>query len=153
MPLNYQVKKKTFGFDKDKTERYVATAQRGHTVSYDDILEEAEKQSHISRGQLYTAIDAIINVSITFMKQGHGVNMGELGIFKPSFTASSCENADEAGAQSIVRKKILYQPGKKLREFIEALELSATDSQADDAATGEPEPGGGAGEDGGGEFG
>ena len=70
MPLNYEIKKRTFGFDETKTEKYVASAKRGHTVSYEDILKEVAKQSHLNSGEVYTAIEALIDVSITFMQQG-----------------------------------------------------------------------------------
>lgn len=50
MPLNYEIKKRTFGFDETKTEKYVASAKRGHTVSYEDILKEVAKQSHLNSG-------------------------------------------------------------------------------------------------------
>ena len=35
MGLNYKVEKRSFGFDPEKTERYVATAVRGDTVSFE----------------------------------------------------------------------------------------------------------------------
>lgn len=154
MPLGYKVQKKTFGFDKTKTEKYVATAQRNHTVSYEDILQEVAKQSRLSGGEVYSAIEALINVSITFMKQGHGVKLGDFGIFKPTFSAQSQETAENATAESITRKRILFQPGKKLKEFIGGLSVvSYDDSETDTSQEPDPTPGGGdGGEDGGGEL-
>ena len=66
MPLNYQVQKKTFGFDKTNTEKYVASAKRGHTVSYEDILKEVSKQSHLNPGEVYTAIEALMGLLAHF---------------------------------------------------------------------------------------
>lgn len=155
MPLNYQVQKKTFGFDKTNTEKYVASAKRGHTVSYEDILKEVSKQSHLNPGEVYTAIEALIDVSITFMQQGHGVKLGDFGILKPSFSAASSIKSEEANASSIKRKKILFRPGKRLTEFIENLpvaSISSWDEETEEVIP-EPEPGGGSdggGEDGGG---
>lgn len=140
MPLGYKVKKTVFGFDKNKTEKYVATAQRNHTVSYDDILQEVAKQSRLSGGEVYTAIEALINVSITFMKQGHGVKLGDFGIFKPTFSAESQSTADTVTAETIVRKKILFQPGKKLKEFIGGLSVVSYDSPEDSSTSPETDP-------------
>lgn len=144
MPLNYKIKKRTFGFDETKTEKYVASAKRGHTVSYEDILKEVAKQSHLNSGEVYTAIEALIDVSITFMQQGHGVKLGDFGILKPSFSASSSTKSEDANAGSIRRKKILFRPGKRLAQFIENLPVTSVDSwdEETEEPTPEPEPGG-----------
>lgn len=159
MPLNYSVKKTVFGFDKTNTEKYVASARRGHTVSYEDVLQEVAKQSSLNSGQVYMAIEALIDVSITFMQQGHGVKLGELGILKPSFSAASSTSAGDANAGSIKRKKILFRPGKRLAQFIENLpvtSLSAWDEETElPNPDPEPEPDpdeGGGNEGGGGEL-
>lgn len=145
MPLNYEVKKMTFGFDETKTEKYVVSAKRGHTVSYEDILKEVAKQSHLSSGEVYSAIEALIDVSITVMQQGHGVKLGDFGILKPSFSAASSTKSEDANAGSIRRKKILFRPGKRLAQFIEDLPVTSMDSwdEETDEPTTEPEPGGG----------
>jgi predicted histone-like DNA-binding protein len=148
MPLGYKVKKRVFAFDKTKAEKYVATAQRNHTVSYEDILQEVAKQSRLNNGEVYAAIEALIEVSITFMKQGHGVRLGDFGIFKPTFSAASQDTADTATVDSIKRKHILFQPGKKLREFIGNLSVVSYEE-----ADTEPTSPGGGGESGGGEDG
>lgn len=155
MPLNYQVQKKAFGFDDSKTQKYVVSAKRGHTVSYEDVLSEVSKQSHLNPGQVYTAIEALIDVSITFMQQGHGVKLGDFGILKPSFSAASSVNSEGANASSIRRKKILFRPGKRLAKFIQDLSVTSIDSWDEETEepgaepgtdpTPKPEPGGGGG--------
>ena len=47
--LNYKVVKKTFGFDKDGTEKYVAEAVRGGTVSFEKVIEQISLRSGISK--------------------------------------------------------------------------------------------------------
>lgn len=135
MPLGYKVQKKVFGFDKNKTEKYVATAQRNHTVSYEDILQEVAKQSRLNSGEVYSAIEALIEVSITFMKQGHGVRLGDFGIFKPTFSAQSQDAADSATAESIKRKRILFHPGKKMRDFLGNLSIVSYDTYEEEGST------------------
>ena len=113
MPLNYQVQKKTFGFDETRTEKYVASAKRVHTVSYEDILKEVSKQSHLNPGEVYTAIEALIDVSITFMQQGHGVKLGDFGILNTFRVAKDWDvNLDLRG--TLVQDKFDGEEGEAI---------------------------------------
>ena len=116
MPLNYEIKKRTFGFDETRTEKYVVSAKRGHTVSYEDILKEVAKQSHLNSGEVYTAIEALIDVSITFMQQGHGVKLGDFGTFRMSLSSEGVDAPEQFDAASHVRRtRLIFTPGVLLK--------------------------------------
>ena len=50
MALNYEVKKRVFGFDKTKTEKYVAQLKTLGMVEFEDLCDEVTKVGMAPRG-------------------------------------------------------------------------------------------------------
>ena len=46
MALNYEVKKRVFGFDETKTEKYVAQMKTLGVVGFKDLCDEVSKDRH-----------------------------------------------------------------------------------------------------------
>lgn len=120
MALSYKVEKKSFGFDKTKTEKYVAVAQRAGTVQFDRVVEQISLRTLLPKGITKSIIESLIDSMGTWMLEGAGVSLGELGILKPAIT---CKSSDKEGEQKIVRKRILFCPSKKFKALIEKMEL------------------------------
>lgn len=120
MALSYKVEKKSFGFDKTKTEKYVAIAQRAGTVQFDRVVEQISLRTLLPKGITKSIIESLIDSMGTWMLEGAGVSLGELGILKPAIT---CKSSDKEGEQKIVRKRILFCPSKKFKALIEQMEL------------------------------
>ena len=50
MAFNYEVKKRVFGFDKTKTEKYVAQLKTLGMVGFGDLCDEVTKVGMVPRG-------------------------------------------------------------------------------------------------------
>ena len=50
MALNYEVKKRVFGFDKTKTEKYVAQMKTLGMLEFEDLCDEVTKIGMAPRG-------------------------------------------------------------------------------------------------------
>lgn len=90
MGLNYKVVKKSFGFDKD-TERYVASAVRGGTVGFEKVIDQISLRSGISKATCRAVVETMVESACTWMLEGHGVSLGNMGYLKPSITCKSSE--------------------------------------------------------------
>ena len=64
MALKYVVKKRVFGFDKTKTEKYVAQNFITNTVNFKDLCDEISKVGMVPSGAVKFVLDALIEGSI-----------------------------------------------------------------------------------------
>ena len=59
MALRYVIKKRTFGFDKTKAEKYVAQNVITNTVDFRDLCEEITKVGMVPSGAVKFVLDAL----------------------------------------------------------------------------------------------
>ena len=57
MALNYEVKKRVFGFDETKTEKYVAQMKTLGVVGFKDLCDEVSKIGMAPRGVVKLVLD------------------------------------------------------------------------------------------------
>lgn len=134
MGLNYKVVKKSFGFDKD-TERYVASAVRGGTVSFKKVIEQISLRSGISKATCRAVVETMVESACTWMLEGHGVSLGNMGYLKPAIT---CKSSEVSGGEKIVRKRVLFQPSKEFKAQIEQISLTRISEVEDSEETQQP---------------
>lgn len=154
MGLNYKVEKKSFGFDPAKTERYVATAVRGDTVSFDKVVDQISLRSGLAKPVCKAVLETLIDSASTWMLEGHGVSLGNIGYLKPAIT---CRSSEVEGEEKILKKRVLFLPSKSFREMIDKMTISRIEYVSGTSSTETedpgPTPGGGGEEDEGGGFG
>ena len=61
MALRYVIKKRTFGFDKTKAEKYVAQNVITNTLDFRDLCEEITKVGMVPSGAVKFVLDALID--------------------------------------------------------------------------------------------
>ena len=61
MALNYEVKKRVFGFDETKTEKYVAQMKTLGVVGFKDLCDEVSKIGMAPRGVVKLVLDGLID--------------------------------------------------------------------------------------------
>ena len=120
MGLSYKIESKHFGFDKTKTNKFVATAVRSKTVSFDRVVEQISIRSGLSKAVCRAVVETMNDAMCTWLLEGHGVSLGELGYLKPAIT---CKSAQVEGDERITRKRVLFQPSKDLKLKIESMTL------------------------------
>lgn len=147
--LSYKVEKRTFGFDEEKTEKYVATAVRASTVSFDKMVEQVSLRSGISKASCRAVMETMVEAAGTWLLEGHGVSVGEIGYLKPAITSKS---SDTAGGEKITRKRVLFQPSKSFKKLVDTMPLERISSTSSGGEAPDPKPDGGGSGGGGADF-
>ena len=104
MALNYEVKKRVFGFDETKTEKYVAQMKTLGVVGFKDLCDEVSKIGMAPRGVVKLVLDGLIDTLNMDINKGFSVQLGEFGCFRPGINAtvsgggSSKPNPDGGGS-------------------------------------------------------
>lgn len=94
MALNYEVKKRVFGFDETKTEKYVAQMKTLGVVGFKDLCDEVSKIGMAPRGVVKLVLDGLIDTLNMDINKGFSVQLGEFGCF---LSRHQCQEPGQAG--------------------------------------------------------
>jgi predicted histone-like DNA-binding protein len=136
-----KIKFKVVGQDKIA---YKKRAIRYSTISADELVNAAVRNSQVSAGVMRSAMNAVLNEFHNFMLNGHSVELPGLGYFRFSFSAKAAKSEDELKEKGLQmkRKRVLFRPNTLIRE-----ELSAVNFEMVADKTSAPEGGEDEGED------
>ena len=105
MALRYVIKKRTFGFDKTKAEKYVAQNVITNTVDFRDLCEEITKVGMVPSGAVKFVLDALIDTLNLNLRKGISVQLGDFGCFRPGMNCESQDTEKEVDSDTIRRVK------------------------------------------------
>lgn len=150
MALEYVVTKRVFGFDKDKSEKYVAKSVRSGSVNFAKMCRKVSELCGVHRKVVDLVVTGLVDKMAEDIDDGKSVQLGDFGIFTPTIRAKSADSAKEVSAKSIIQKKILFYPGKIFKNTLGEMSVTRrteADTDYTDGSSKKP----GTGEEGGGE--
>ena len=118
MALNYEVKKRVFGFDKTKTEKYVAQLKTLGMVEFEDLCDEVTKVGMAPRGVVKMVLDGLIDTLNMNINKGFSVQLGDFGCFRPGLNAKSQDKEEDVKSDTVYRRKIIFAPGQQFKEML-----------------------------------
>ena len=153
MAIKYEVKKVVFGFDKTKTEKFVAQTKVLGMVEFKTLCEEVQKVSMAPRGVVKMVIEGLIDTLNMDLDKGYSVQLGDFGCFRPGLNAKSQAGVKDVDANTVYRRKIIFTSGSYFKEMlgkvsVERLELGKGTVVKDAVVNPKPD-GSGSGEGGG----
>ena len=89
MAFRYVVKKRVFGFDKSKSEKYVAASFSIGEISYDRLCDQVTKEGMAPRGVVKMVMDGLIDALSTYVSLGATVKLGDKHTGKPNTISNS----------------------------------------------------------------
>ena len=145
--LNYEVKKRVFGFDETKTEKYVAQMKTLGVVGFKDLCDEVSKIGMAPRGVVKLVLDGLIDTLNMDINKGFSVQLGEFGCFRPGINAKSQDKLEDVTASTIYRRKIIFTPGFYFRDMLTRASVEKMDWSGNGTVSGggssKPNPVGG----------
>ena len=118
MAIKYEVKKVVFGFDKSKTEKFVAQTKVLGMVEFKTLCEEVQKVSMAPRGVVKMVIDGLIDTLNMDLDKGYSVQLGDFGCFRPGLNAKSQAGVEDVDANTVYRRKIIFCPGSYFKSML-----------------------------------
>ena len=89
MSLRYVVRKRVFGFDKTKAEKFVAESRTLGLIDFKELCEEVTKVGLVPSGAVKFVLDALIDTLKLNINKGFSVQLGDFGCFRPGINAKS----------------------------------------------------------------
>ena len=118
MGLQYVVAKRVFGFDKTKTEKYVAKSVGAVELDFDKLCTKVSRILGIHRKIVDLVAVGLVDIMSEEIDDGKTVVLGDFGRFRPSFVGKSADTQEGVTASNIVRKRILFCPGKNFSQML-----------------------------------
>lgn len=108
---------------KDKR-AYVTRAITYSRITKDMLLARAAANTGIRRGTLYAAMDAVINEFQNFLLNGHSVELPLLGTFAFGIKAKISDTREDAGAEKVYRRRLIFRPSPELKADVKGVSLN-----------------------------
>lgn len=118
MGLQYVVAKRIFGFDKDKNVKYVAKSVGAGELDFDKLCAKVSRILGIHRKTVDLVATGLVDIMSEEIDDGKTVRLGDFGLFRPSFVGKSADTEAGVSASNIVRKRILFFPGKAFSQML-----------------------------------
>ncbi|RRD87200.1 hypothetical protein EII33_13450 [Bacteroides heparinolyticus] len=124
MGLQYVVAKRVFGFDKTKTEKYVAKSVGSGEVDFDKLCAKVSRIIGVHRKVVDLVAVGLVDIMTEEIDDGKTIALGDFGRFRPSFSGKSADKQEDVSASNIVRKRILFMPGKAFSRMLNNMSIT-----------------------------
>jgi len=102
-------------------EKFYAAAIASGSVDMDRLAEQISYQCTVTESDCYAVLLALERNIIDALGQGQIVKLGKLGHFQVSISSEGKDTIEEVNANAITKSRILFRPGKRLRNLLTEL--------------------------------
>lgn len=121
MAIKYKVLPRKNPRDITAPDKFYASAIADGTVNLDRLAELISYQCTVTATDCHAVLLSLEHNIIGELGQGRIVQLGRLGNFQVGISSKGSETAVEVAASSIVKSRILFRPGKNLRQMLNGL--------------------------------
>ncbi len=121
MSVKYKVLPRKNPQDIVAPEKFYAAAISNGETDMEALAEMISYQSTLTDTDCYAVLRSLEHNIIKELGQGRIVKLGSLGNFQISLSAVGQATPEEVSPSDIVKTRILFRPGKKLRQLLMTL--------------------------------
>jgi predicted histone-like DNA-binding protein len=99
---------------------YAAAIGDGET-NLEALAKMISYQCTVTESDCYAVLYSLEHNIITELEQGRIIKLGRLGNFQIGISSEGKDNPNEVNASAITKSRILFRPGKRLRELLKVL--------------------------------
>lgn len=104
--------------------KYHPVANKRSTINIDMLTDEIAALSTVNGADVSAVLYGLLEIITKFLDQGNSIELGSLGYLRVSFNSEGSETEEEVSPANITRRRVLFQPGKKLKKMLNNLEFS-----------------------------
>ncbi len=99
-------------------EKFYAKAIANGEIDLDYLAQMISDQNTVTEADCYAVLISLEKNIITELGQGRIVKLGRLGTFQVSISSEGFATPEEVTSNAIVKKRINFRPGKRMRSFL-----------------------------------
>ena len=103
------------------TKKFYASAKMTGELDIDKLTTSIEKISTVSGADIRAVLYAMVDVATDELANSNIVRLGDLGSLRVSISSNGYETAEEVKAGAVKGSKVIFTPGKKLKEMQKGL--------------------------------
>ena len=124
MALEYVITKRVFGFDNTKSVKYVPKSVTSGSVEFEKLCEKVARLCGVHRKIVDLVITGATDEMADMLDDGKSVRLGDFGLFRPTITGKSADNEEDVTASNIVRRRIVFTPGKIFQSTLDNMSVT-----------------------------
>ena len=113
--MKYKLIQRANPQDRTKSKWYASPVNEGKILK-SDLAKEIVTVSALSRGDVSSVIENLLEILPKYLLMGKSVSLGELGTLRVSFGSEGVENEKDFIASKISGVKIVFTPGVELKK-------------------------------------
>ena len=121
MSITYKSVERRNPQDLNLPAKFYAKAIASGEVDLDTLAEQIAYECTVTESDCYAVLLALERNIANELQQGRIVKLGKLGNFQVSLSSEGVNTLDEVNAQLITKSRILFRPGKRLRNLLGGL--------------------------------
>lgn len=98
-------------------ELFYAQAVMSRRVVFDDLCDEIAETCTLTSADIKAVLDRVIWAMVTHLRNGEIVQFADLGNFRIAIGSPGVSNPEDFNAVMIRRPKVVFSPGKRLRDM------------------------------------
>lgn len=118
MPIKFKTQSRKNPQDLTAPEKFYAAAVSNGETDMEALAEMIAYQSTLTDTDCYAVLRSLEHNIINELKQGRIVKLGSLGNFQVSISSGGKVTPEEVSATDVTKSRILFRPGKKLRNLL-----------------------------------
>jgi predicted histone-like DNA-binding protein len=118
MPIKFKSQSRKNPQDMTAPEKFYAAAVSNGETDMEALAEMIAYQSTLTDTDCYAVLRSLEHNIINELKQGRIVKLGSLGNFQVSISSGGKDTPEEVTATDVTKSRILFRPGKKLRNLL-----------------------------------
>jgi len=94
--------------------KFYARIIHSDEITLEDLSADIAHSSSLTDADVYAVLQSLVREIPRNISQGNIVRLGNLGSFRLSCSSEGSETADEVTANNITRRRLLFNPGKRI---------------------------------------
>ena len=121
--MRYKMTARRNPVDPSAPKKYYASPVYNGKITKKEIADDLVLISSLSRGDISSVIENLLDSVPKFMLRGYSVQLGELGTLRISFSSEGVDNPEDFTVAMVKGKKIVFTPGPAFRDILNRLSI------------------------------
>ena len=121
--MKYKMTARRNPVDPSAPKKYYASPVYNGKITKKEIADDLVLISSLSRGDISSVIENLLDSVPKFMLRGYSVQLGELGTLRISFSSEGVDNPDDFTVAMVKGKRIVFTPGPAFRDILNRLSI------------------------------
>jgi predicted histone-like DNA-binding protein len=123
MSVKFTVTPKKDPRDQNAAPKYYALAKSDGRAGTHSVAKSINRMSTVTSVDTAAVLEAFLTVVPEELANGKIVELGDFGTFRVSLSSEGAALAEEVTARSITDVRVLFTPGKRFKQVLEAAEF------------------------------